>query len=302
MEINGLVHLCGHRLAREHPMQGRAQSEDIGPLIQHASLRLLGHHVVDRPLNANLPTAAGSTRVIREDIYNPNLLYLGCEFSAWVSIDRGESWTKFSSNLPTVAVHEIAIHPSAGEIVAGTHGRSLWIMNVTALRQMSSENIAADAYLYTPHAGIIWQSEPSRGNSGLQSFSGQNPDEGTQIFYSLGKQASEVSLEIVDYRGRTVRELEASTGVGLHNVTWDLRRKVSNQQPQTQRRRRFRRRGPLVQPGLYLVKLTVDDKDYVQELRIEVDPDHPNLDVAQVNRQEMLEFLFSQEEDEENDN
>lgn len=252
-----------------------------------------------RPLIANLPTASGSTRVIREDLYNVNLLYLGCEFSAWVSIDRGESWTKFNSNLPTVSVHEFAIHPTAGEIVAGTHGRSLWIMNVTALRQMSSETIVADAHLYTPSAGIIWQSEPSRGNSGLQSFSGQNPAEGTQIFYSLGKQAADVSLEIVDYRGRTVRELEASGAVGLHNVTWDLRKKVSNrQQQQPQRRRRFNRRGPLVLPGNYLVKLTVDDQDYVQELRIEVDPDHPKLDVAQINRQEMMEFLYSQEEDE----
>ena len=51
-----------------------------------------------------------------------------------------------------------------------------------------------------------------------------------------------------------------------------------------------------------MVKLTVDDKDYVQELRIEVDPDHPELDVTQINQQELMEFLFIQEKDEENDN
>ena len=55
---------------------------------------------------------------------NENLLYCGTEFGAWVSIDRGGHWTRARGNFPTVAVHEIAVHPTAGEIVAGTHGRS----------------------------------------------------------------------------------------------------------------------------------------------------------------------------------
>ena len=62
----------------------------------------------------------------------------GTEFAVWASLDRGESWTKINNNLPTVAVHEFAIHPTAGEIVAATHGRSLWILDVTPLRQMTA--------------------------------------------------------------------------------------------------------------------------------------------------------------------
>ena len=69
-----------------------------------------------KSLRANLPT--GSTRVLREDVHNPNLLYLGTEFAVWVSVDRGQKWEKLNNNLPTVAVHEIAAHPTAGEIVA----------------------------------------------------------------------------------------------------------------------------------------------------------------------------------------
>src|SRR5262249_3223369 len=76
-----------------------------------------------KPLKANLPV--GSSRCLREDISNPDLLYLGTEFAVWASLDRGKSWVKINNNLPTVAVHEIAIHPTAGEIVAATHGRSL---------------------------------------------------------------------------------------------------------------------------------------------------------------------------------
>src|SRR4029077_3954861 len=73
-----------------------------------------------RSLRANLPD--GSTRCLREDVANPDLLYLGSEFGIWISLDRGADWIKLNNNLPTVAVHEIAVHPTAGEIVAATHG------------------------------------------------------------------------------------------------------------------------------------------------------------------------------------
>src|SRR5206468_3084670 len=67
-----------------------------------------------KSLRANLPV--GSSRVLREDVTNPDLLYLGTEFGIWASLDRGKSWTRLNNNLPTVAVHEIAVHPTAGEI------------------------------------------------------------------------------------------------------------------------------------------------------------------------------------------
>src|SRR5258708_15720268 len=114
-----------------------------------------------RPLKANLPT--GSTRVLREDIENEKLLYLGTEFAAWASIDRGGSWTKINGNLPTVAVMEFAQHPTAGEIVAATHGRSLWVLDVTALRQMTADTVKAKSFLYRPNDVIRWRSEPYHG-------------------------------------------------------------------------------------------------------------------------------------------
>src|SRR5207249_11400622 len=82
-----------------------------------------------KPICANLPV--GSTRVCREDIHNQNILYIGTEFGAWVSVNRGGSWTKMNNNLPTVAVHEFAQHPTTGEVVAATHGRSLGLLDVT---------------------------------------------------------------------------------------------------------------------------------------------------------------------------
>src|SRR5439155_5406666 len=132
-----------------------------------------------KALRGNLPM--GSTRCLREDIVNPNLLFLGSEFGAWVSLNRGQSWVKLNNNLPTVAVHEFAIHPTAGEMVAATHGRSLWVLDINPLRQMTAGVLQEKAHLYEPNTAVRWRTEPSRGTpfgSGDRRFLGENPPPG----------------------------------------------------------------------------------------------------------------------------
>src|SRR5207253_3315342 len=170
-------------------------------------------------LQANLPW--GSTRCLREDVQNANLLFVGTEFGVWVSIDRGHYWTKLNNNLPTVAVHDFAIHPTAGEIVAATHGRSLWILDITPLRQLTTEVAKAKAHLFEPATAVRWHSEPRKGGTNRR-FVGETTPIGTQIYYSLAKKADKISLNIVDYAGKTVRELRATGEPGLHKVAWDL--------------------------------------------------------------------------------
>jgi photosystem II stability/assembly factor-like uncharacterized protein len=240
-----------------------------------------------KSLRANLPMT--STRVCREDVINPNLLYLGTEFAAYASTNRGASWTKINNNLPTVAVHEFAIHPTAGEVVAATHGRSLWVLDVTALRQVTAEALKADATLLKPNTAIRWRSEPGHGSlygHGSRRFAGQNPPPGAQVYYALGKKATKVTLKVVDYAGQTVKELSASVEPGLHHAAWDLTRNVTRRGPVTADLSAEpagpARRGPRVlqgiqaaPPGMYRVVLTVDGKEFAQPLRVESDPTLP---------------------------
>lgn len=231
-----------------------------------------------RPLRANLPTTAGTTHTLREDLVNPDVLYLGCEFSTWVSIDRGDSWTKLNANLPTVAVHELALHPTSGEIVAATHGRSIWILDITPVRQMSADAVREDAELFQPNTVIRWRSEPTRGSSGTRRFVGQNPASGAEIFYSLGKDAGEVILRISTVEGRELAQLVSSVGGGreppepnrrgLHKIRWDLRRSSGQN------------RGQSVGLGVYLITLVVDGKEHKRTLRVEGDPNHPTTDLT----------------------
>ena len=171
------------------------------------------------PLRANLPW--GSTRCLREDIQNQNLLFVGTEFGVWASIDRGHYWTKINNNLPTVAVHDFAIHPTAGELVAATHGRSLWILDITPLRQLTTEIAKAKAHLFEPLTAVRWHLEPRKGGTNRR-FVGEPAPAGTQIYYALSKKADKISLSVVDYAGKTVRELRATGEPGLHKIAWDL--------------------------------------------------------------------------------
>jgi photosystem II stability/assembly factor-like uncharacterized protein len=230
-----------------------------------------------RPIRANLPT--GSSRCVREDVINPDLLFVGTEFAAWASIDRGLSWTKINNNLPTVAIHELALHPTAGDMVAATHGRSIWVVDVSGLRQIKPAVVKAPATLLAPKTAVHWRQEMPRGTMygvGQREFFGQNPEPGAHIYYSLTKKANTVRLAIQDYTGKEVMTLPTKNEAGLHRVPWNLRGSVTGtaleRMVPAQARGRFARLGPAVPPGQYRVVLTVDGKDQIQGLKVENDP------------------------------
>jgi len=233
------------------------------------------HGATWRSLANGLPPTAGSARCLREDLVDADILYLGTEFAAWVTIDRGRTWTRLNGNLPTVAIHEIAQHPTTGEIIAATHGRSVWILDVTPLRQMTAEIVQAKTpHLFKPNRAHYWRSTPRRGGSN-NDFKGENPVSGSEIFYYLGKKARRVSLEITDQSGDVVRELTAEVEPGLHKATWDLRRPRPTQSG-SGRSRYYRRSGPRVAPGAYTVTLTVDNQTLTQLLMVDGDPEYPD--------------------------
>jgi hypothetical protein len=201
----GRVYVCldGHRSDDDNPYA--FVSEDFGETFN--------------PLHTGLPW--GSTRCLREDLVNPSLLYLGTEFSLWVSIDRGQNWTPFNQSLPTVAIHDVAIHPENGEIVVATHGRSLWACDVTGLRQLKSENIGKEIAFFDPLDVTRWRNDSGRGGTN-RSFVGQNPSQGAKLWYALPKKSEKVVVRIENIDGELISELNAKVEPGLHLLTWDL--------------------------------------------------------------------------------
>jgi photosystem II stability/assembly factor-like uncharacterized protein len=228
-----------------------------------------------KPLRGQLPS--GSSRCLREDLYNPDVLYLGTEFAVFVSIDRGQHWTRINNNLPTVAVHELAQHPTSGEMVAATHGRSIWILDITPLRQLKPATTKAPATLLAPNTTIRWRRELLRGTMygmGNRDYHGENAPQGAHVYYVLTKKAASINLVVQDFAGKTLVTLPVKNEPGLHRATWNLRGEattslgqgVSGPTP---------RGGAPAPAGAYRVVLKIDGKELVQGLKVENDPTLP---------------------------
>jgi photosystem II stability/assembly factor-like uncharacterized protein len=176
--------------------------------------------------SANLPS--GNVNVIREDPKNRNLLYLGTEYAFYISLNGGGEWKRFMTGLPTVRIDDILIHPRDNDLIVGTHGRSIYIIDdITALQQMTPESTgSADAVVFDIRPAVAWVSDIQKAilAEGAKFFRAQNPAQGSAISYWLKNAAdADVRITIKDVTGRDVRVLNGTRSAGLNRVQWDLR-------------------------------------------------------------------------------
>ncbi len=177
----------------------------------------------------NLPSTspADYLHVIREDPHNRDLLFVGSSRTAYVSIDRGEHWSRFATNLPTVPVFDLAIHPRDHDLIAATHGRSLWITDIAALEEMTPKVLAQGTHLFKPKTAYQWGEGPQLnlpGNGyGQSDMTYANPPYGADIVYRLASSAgSNVHLIVSNVEGDTLATLNGPGGAGTHHVTWNF--------------------------------------------------------------------------------
>jgi hypothetical protein len=179
-----------------------------------------------RSISNNLPTGGPDfVHVIREDPANRDLLFLGSDVGAYVSTDRGGSWQRFMTGLPTVPVHDLQIHPRDRELIAATHGRSIWIVDIAPLEQMSNGAMARGTMFFAPTPAYEYSQANTQNFTANKYFLAPNPPYGAELAYRVTSGTSRDSAKIVvtDIRGDTVRTLTGPGGVGLHQAYWDLR-------------------------------------------------------------------------------
>ncbi len=173
---------------------------------------------------SNLPND-GPVKVIREDLKNPDLLFVGTEFGLFVSLDRGGHWEKFGE-LPTVAVDDIVIHPRDRDLVIATHGRSLFIVDdIIPLEDLTREVQDKPATLFPPRpAYAYYQYDGWEEYGGDAGYHGQNPPAGALVsFYVREFTGDPVKISISNSEGRTVADLSAPGNPGIGRVVWDLK-------------------------------------------------------------------------------
>jgi hypothetical protein len=228
-----------------------------------------------------------------EDPKNPNVIYSGSEFGLFVSPNRGGTWTRIKSNVPTVPIHEIVFHPRDNDMILATHGRSIWILDDATPLQQYPDAIKADAFLFDMRGASYFNQANDRGFLADKPFYGKNPTYGAPISFYLAKNQTNVALRIRDAAGTQVREitgndLRDARGAGVNRVYWDLRHQPLPPLAGPQQGGGGGggggfggggNNGPNVLPGEYRVTLVVDGKDVAtKSLRVTGDKDMPMTD------------------------
>ncbi len=182
-----------------------------------------------RSISSNLPTGGPDfAYVIREDLKNKNLLFVGTDVGAYVSTNSGQSWQKFMTGLPTTPVMDLQIHPRDGELIAATHGRSFWIVDIAPLQQWSAQIADKAVHLFAPKTGFQWGERAFDGQSvGQKLYEAQSPQFGAEIVYRVTQPVTgSVKVIVQDARGDTLATLNGPGRAGIQRVVWNYRGKA----------------------------------------------------------------------------
>ena len=242
----------GHRTGNYHPYLLR--TADGGKTWQN--------------LGSALPDG-GTVKVVREDPKNPDLLFAGTEFGLWASVDRGAHWARVG-RLPTVAIDDIVIHGRDLDLLAATHGRSLYVIDdIRPLEELTPEVQAQDAHLFSIRPAVGRPRLPGWVDSyGSAVYRGENPPYGALISWYLRRFTGDsVHVAITNAEGQPVANFDPLGVAGINRLTWDLRpTKDLLIQYGGQGAERF------VVSGEYTVTLTVGAHKETQKLQVTIPP------------------------------
>ena len=230
--------------------------------------------------------AEGPVNVVREDVKNPSLLFAGTDFGVYATIDGGLHWVKMKNNMPTQPVHDLKIQPRENDLIVATHGRGVFIADISPIQELSGEVLAKDVHLFAIEPKVRWVGF-DRSNSSSLNFAGQSEPSGIVINYYLkSKPKGEVNIQI--FKGRMLlNEVKGPADQGLNSALWNMtgrrERTADERKAMQERLRRRQERGSgggmdinfanfPVQEGEYIVVLTVDGKSLSGTASILRDP------------------------------
>jgi photosystem II stability/assembly factor-like uncharacterized protein len=167
----------------------------------------------------NLPNEA--INVIREDRVNPNLLFVGTDFGVHVTLDGGKTWNRMRNGMTTNPVHDLAIHPRERELIVGTHGRGIFIADISPLQTLTPAVLQSDAHL-APIVPAVPQAPGLRPMVASLNYNGESRLPGVHINYYLKSPASGVTVRVYD-GARVIAETTTAPGnAGLNTVRWTM--------------------------------------------------------------------------------
>ncbi len=195
----------------------RHQDNDFGP---HA-YKTTDYGATWTEITSNLPKK-GYVHVVRSDIKQRGLLFLGTELGVYASWNDGKLWVSLRDGLAAAPVMELLVQPRTNDLIMATHGRGLYIMdNIQPLRQLAAA-MKTDAFLFDGPPAVRWQTWGRDNPLGSKEYTGQNPAPGGMIDYYL-KSAGPAKITIANAAGKVIRTINANGQPGVNRVMWDMR-------------------------------------------------------------------------------
>lgn len=183
-------------------------------------------------ITADLPKGAHA-KVVREEMRNPDVLFVGTERGMFVSIDRGRGWVRMNGEgLPTVLVDDIVQHPRETDLVIGTHGRSIYVVDDASFFAQLPAALGSQMHLFDIRPAAPKRTMANEGFWGEGEFTAANPPMGAKITYFVRDFVDEdISIAITDAKGTMVRKLSGPNRPGVTRVVWDLQPEASEKMP-----------------------------------------------------------------------
>lgn len=219
----------------------------------------------------NLPDKA--VNVIREDAKNPNLLFVGVDFGLFVTLDGGKAWTPMTGSLPTTPVYDLQIHPREADLVLGTHGRGVFITDISPLQELTAEVLAKPVHLFAVEPKVKWVAGLNRVSASTNAnFRMPSEPLGMVVNYLLKEKAKgDVVVQVVKGT-RVIAETKGSAEAGLQRVVWNLRATPPEVLPKPEEKKeegRQGRPGGRMEPGTFGGTTPVDPGTYTFVLKVD---------------------------------
>ena len=170
--------------------------------------------------------AKAFVRNIQEDYVNEDLLFLGTEFGLYVTIDGGKNWSHFTNNMPLVAVHFIDLQKKTNDIVMGTHGRGVIIIDdISPLRELNQDILSKNLHFFETKPFEMTEESGFSGSFGSETqFVGNSKSSAARIVYYLKKRHTfgKMSMEVQDMDGNKITSLDPGKSKGINVVNWSF--------------------------------------------------------------------------------
>jgi len=222
----------------------------------------------------------GYAWVITEDTKNPDLLFLGTEWGLWVTIDGGKQWARFEGGLPKrVAVHDVVVHPTQGDLVIATHGRGIYVLDdLTPLRALTADTLSKEVALL-PARTSEQSLRASIGSwfSGNDEFIGPNASDDAAIVYWMKKRHlfGDLKVEVFDQQGKLLSTVPGTKRLGINRVLWATSLEPPKIPPASSLLfGGFQ--GPRLPEGTYKIKLTKGKEILESTVTLAADPRNPH--------------------------